>query len=216
MVTAPKDPTIEFPLRLRQALDAAGFLPEGEGRQQQIATRFKVSQQAAGKWLRGETLPEFKRVIEIAVATGFTVDWLMTGRGPERALRKDELVRMDEHGEVTVLRFQDSSAGAEARAALTTGHAASSYQVVRHDPVILLDMIAGAVAPFGLEVTEASRIDAQRGLLLHATWKAQPVQLGSRFQVVKRGGEISTPDLPGRMDDDDSADEDDGDVAEPG
>lgn len=214
MVTTPKDPKIEFPLRLRKALDAAGFQPEGGGRQQELATRFKVSQQAAGKWLRGETLPELARVIEIAIATGFMVEWLLTGRGPERALRNDELVRMDEKGEVTVLRFQDSSAGDEARAALATGHPASSYQVVRHDPMILIDMIAGAVAPFGLEVTDASRIDAQGGLVLRARWKTREVRTGSRFKVVTRDEKIRPPDLPGRMEDDDEAEDDD--IAEPG
>lgn len=207
MVTAPKDPTFEFPLRLRKALDAAGFPPEGDGRQQQIATRFKVSQQAAGKWLRGETLPEFKRVIEIAVETGFTVDWLMTGRGPERALRKDEMVRMDEHGEVTVLRFQDSSAGNEAHHVLTTAHPASSYQVVRHDPAIVVDVIAGAIAPFGLEVTAASRIDAQRGLVLRAMWKPEQARTGALFNVLTRGN-LPSPNLPGEMEEDAAADED--------
>ena len=87
MVTSGKDPKVDFPSRLNQALDAAGFAPEGAGRQQALAKKLDVSQQAAGKWLRGETLPELGRVIEIALFTGRNVEWLLTGRGPARARR---------------------------------------------------------------------------------------------------------------------------------
>ena len=172
MVTSGKDPKVDFPSRLNQALDAAGFAPEGAGRQQALAKKLEVSQQAAGKWLRGETLPELARVIEIAVFTGRNVEWLLTGRGPERALRPDEVVRMDEHGEISVLKFSDDASGRLTHEACVAAEPAGLYQVVRQDPALVVDVVAGALGAFGLVVDgQKTRIDGRRGLQLHAHWK---------------------------------------------
>lgn len=172
MVTSGKDPKVDFPARLNQALDAAGFAPEGAGRQQALAKKLDVSQQAAGKWLRGETLPELARVIEIALFSGHNVEWLLTGRGPARALRPDEVVRMDEHGEISVLKFADDAAGRMTHEACVAAEPAALYQVVRQDPGLVVDVVAGALGAFGLVVDgQRTRIDGRRGLQLHAHWK---------------------------------------------
>lgn len=172
MVTSVKDARIDFPVRLNQALDAAGFAPEGSGRQQALASKMKVSQQAAGKWLRGETLPELARVIEIALFTGHNVEWLLTGRGPNRALRPNEVVRMDEHGEISVLKFSDDASGRLTHEACVAAEPAGLYQVVRQDPALVVDVVAGALGAFGLVVeANRTRIDGRRGLTLHARWK---------------------------------------------
>jgi len=172
MVTSGKDTRVHFPLRLNQALDAAGFAPEGAGRQQTLAKRLGVSQQATGKWLRGETLPELARVIEIAVFTGHNVEWLLTGRGPERALRPNEVVRMDEDGEITVLKFSEDANGRLTHEACVATEPAGLYQVVRQDPALVVDVVAGALAAFGLVVDgQKTRIDGRRGLQLHASWR---------------------------------------------
>lgn len=172
MVTSGKDPKVDFPSRLNQALDAAGFAPEGAGRQQALAKKLDVSQQAAGKWLRGETLPELARVIEIALFSGHNVEWLLTGRGPARALRPNEVVRMDAHGEISVLKFADDASGRMTHEACVAAEPAGLYQVVRQDPGLVVDVVAGALGAFGLVVDgQRTRIDGRRGLQLHARWK---------------------------------------------
>lgn len=171
MVTSHKDPRIEFPTRLHEALTAAGFPAEGSGRQQALAKLLKVSQQAAGKWLRGESLPELARVIEIALATGYTVEWLLTARGPKVALRADESVRMDKDGAVTVLKYKEGSDGAAARQAVVAAEPASIFQVARQDPDLVLDVIEGAIRPFGLAFEPGTSIDPVRGLVVKAKWQ---------------------------------------------
>ena len=111
-------------------------------------------------------------MIEIAVFTGRNVEWLLTGRGPERALRPDEVVRMDEHGEISVLKFSDDASGRLTHEACVAAEPAGLYQVVRQDPALVVDVVAGALGAFGLVVDgQKTRIDGRRGLQLHAHWK---------------------------------------------
>lgn len=71
-----------FALRLRELCEDAA-LPE-RGRQTLLAKKFAVSQQAAKKWLSGESLPELDKVVAIADWGGVTVNWLLQGFGPKR------------------------------------------------------------------------------------------------------------------------------------
>lgn len=189
MVTITQDPRIGFAERLNAALDDAGYPPEGKGRQQRLAKRFGVSQQAAGKWLRGDSLPELDRVVNLAMETGRTVEWLLTERGPEKVLKDADLVRIDAAGEVSVLQVKEGLGGDETRA-LLTHDPVSAYQVIRHDARIVLDVIAAALRPLGLEVTEKSYIDVKTGLHLTAQWRTQDSIGGHHMS------KAVAPDLP--------------------
>lgn len=71
-----------FSARLREICEDAE-MPE-RGRQTLLAKQFSVSQQAAKKWLSGESLPELDKVVAIADWAGVTVNWLLQGLGPKR------------------------------------------------------------------------------------------------------------------------------------
>lgn len=70
------------------------------GRQSALAAQFKVTPNAARKWLLGLGLPETDVAIAIARWAEVNFEWLMTGRGPKqgdkvptRALIVDEVLR---------------------------------------------------------------------------------------------------------------------------
>jgi transcriptional regulator with XRE-family HTH domain len=71
-----------FSSRLKEVCEDEG-LPE-RGRQTALAKRFSVSQQAAKKWLSGESLPELDKVISIANWADVNVVWLLQGIGSKR------------------------------------------------------------------------------------------------------------------------------------
>lgn len=51
--------------------------------QQDLATRIGVQRSAVAQWeKKGGNLPSMNHLIEIALATGVTLEWLGTGRGP--------------------------------------------------------------------------------------------------------------------------------------
>jgi transcriptional regulator with XRE-family HTH domain len=59
------------------------------GRQSRLAVRFKVSQQAAKKWLDGKGYPTIETVVEIADWADVNVNWLLQGVGPKHGNRID-------------------------------------------------------------------------------------------------------------------------------
>lgn len=68
--------------RFNAVLDAADIPAANDGRQAVIAKMFDISARAAGKWLNGESIPKYERVIEIIEkfkSTGVTYEWLMSG-----------------------------------------------------------------------------------------------------------------------------------------
>lgn len=170
MVTITSDPRIGFSARLADALDAIDFPREGSGRQKKLAETAGVSQQAAGKWLRGESLPELTKAISIAYAANVTVEWLLTGRGPRNVLRADQLVRMNETGDIELLTFEDGMAGGHTRGVLVAAEPVGAYEVIRQDPALLIDVLRAALGVLGLSVVESSSIDRQSGLSLKARW----------------------------------------------
>lgn len=77
----------EFALRLNAALDRQGFsLPDAgtplAAKKKWLTSRFKVSGEAARKWLSGEGQPEPARWADLAAALGVQVEWLYSGAGP--------------------------------------------------------------------------------------------------------------------------------------
>lgn len=64
-------------------------LPE-RGRQSELAKLFKVSQQAARKWLEGAGYPSIDTAREISRWGKVNFDWLMTGRGTKMSCTENE------------------------------------------------------------------------------------------------------------------------------
>jgi transcriptional regulator with XRE-family HTH domain len=78
------DDTIKaFARRLREICEDMG-LPSERGLQTRLAREFKVSPNAARKWLLGEGMPELDLAIEIANWANVSVLWLLQGTGPKR------------------------------------------------------------------------------------------------------------------------------------
>lgn len=76
-------PHEEFAGRLRKALDTVNF-PGDRARAGALADKYAVSRETTRKWLLGLALPELPRIIELAQDTGASLEWLATGRGPQR------------------------------------------------------------------------------------------------------------------------------------
>lgn len=77
-----------FARRLNEALNVSlPDIPEkGKGRQMFVASKFKVSQKGARKWLEGEGFPKLEQAIIIAKELKVSLEWLLTGRGERRML----------------------------------------------------------------------------------------------------------------------------------
>lgn len=69
-----------FSKRLSKALDYAG-VPGGRERRLAVSRMFGVSREAVRKWLAGESIPDTKRLPEIAKLLGVRAEWLITGAG---------------------------------------------------------------------------------------------------------------------------------------
>lgn len=54
-----------------------------QGRQTAVAKIFKISQEAARKWLEGESIPTFERQDQICEWGSVNYEWLMRGKGPK-------------------------------------------------------------------------------------------------------------------------------------
>lgn len=75
---------------MRELCDDKG-LP-ARGRQTRLGERFKVSQQAARKWLDGVNYPDMKTIVAIAEWAEVNVNWLLQGQGPKHGNRVDAKV----------------------------------------------------------------------------------------------------------------------------
>lgn len=119
MCSMEHDPKRAFSNRLNEALDDAGFPPKGEGRQNAVAKAFRVSQVAARKWLEGESIPNTKRLAEMAERVGTTVEWLLSGHG-----RKGEFVHVGEeraaYNDFAMVPLYDVKAAAGGGAVVTS------------------------------------------------------------------------------------------------
>jgi transcriptional regulator with XRE-family HTH domain len=73
----------EFSKRLDSALTYAG-IPADRHRRAIVSKLFGVSREAVRKWLAGESIPDTKRISDIAREMGVRGEWLLTGQGPMR------------------------------------------------------------------------------------------------------------------------------------
>lgn len=78
----------DFATRLHELCDDMQLPPE-RGRQSRLAAIFRVTPNAARKWLNGEGMPELETAIEIANWADANVTWLLQGTGPKRGDRVD-------------------------------------------------------------------------------------------------------------------------------
>lgn len=83
----------EFAARLHEICDDMG-LPKVRGRQTKLAQLFKVSPNAARKWLQGLGMPEIELAVLIANWAGVNLNWLLQGVGPKHGTRVDAKVLM--------------------------------------------------------------------------------------------------------------------------
>jgi len=79
-MVAPTNP-YPFADRLNRALKGAG-IPDDRSRRSRLAQEFGVSRESVRKWLVGESIPDTKRIEEIAKYCGARGEWLLTGQGP--------------------------------------------------------------------------------------------------------------------------------------
>lgn len=70
----------DFWVRLTTAFRDAG-LPTS---QTAIARQLQVGQSAVAKWVHGAGYPTLRKCITAALLTGTNVEWLLTGRGPQK------------------------------------------------------------------------------------------------------------------------------------
>jgi len=73
-----------FKDRLNELCDDAGVPPKGKNRQAIVGKMFGVSQEAARKWLEGESVPSQERIYEICKKWDVSYEWVMSGRGQKR------------------------------------------------------------------------------------------------------------------------------------
>lgn len=81
MVASNNQEKLAFARRLDTALRHAG-IPPNRQRLKRVATMFGVSREAARKWLAGETMPDMKRIPEIARELHVRAEWLLTEEPP--------------------------------------------------------------------------------------------------------------------------------------
>lgn len=108
-----------FAERMRVVADRLGIPPKGKNRQASLGKLFNVSQEAARKWLSGESIPEMARCIEIAKRAEVSIEWLLTGRGVEVYSNTPEakvllaMQHMDEATKYQLVKIGDSLAEPE-------------------------------------------------------------------------------------------------------
>lgn len=74
---------IAFAKRLNEALEEKGLVERGRAGKLQSMLRDPPSRVAISKWLSGESLPEVKRLGEISLLIGRSVQWMLTGHDEE-------------------------------------------------------------------------------------------------------------------------------------
>lgn len=97
-----------FSQRLHRALDYA-HIPKKRGRPAAVAKLFGVSREAARKWLDAESIPDTKRIPQIARRLQVRAEWLLSGVGPmEQTTMNDDLQQLiDTYNAMTETQRQE-------------------------------------------------------------------------------------------------------------
>ncbi|WP_227574681.1 S24 family peptidase [Acinetobacter bohemicus] len=69
----------DFAKRINEAMELKGFPVRGRARV--LSKEFEVSDKGAGKWLKGEAIPETSKLPLLASFLGVSTEWLMSGVG---------------------------------------------------------------------------------------------------------------------------------------
>lgn len=96
MVVSPEKNKRDFAERLDAALRHAN-IPADRQRLGRLATMFGVSREAARKWLAAESMPDTKRIPDIARLLGVRAEWLLLGQPPMTERDDEEVARESHH-----------------------------------------------------------------------------------------------------------------------
>lgn len=69
----------DFARRLNKAMDIAGYPVRGRARI--LSKKFDVSDKGAGKWVKGDAMPETAKIPLIAAFLSVNSEWLLSGKG---------------------------------------------------------------------------------------------------------------------------------------
>lgn len=67
----------DFAKRINEAMDLKGYPVRGRARV--LSKQFDISDKGAGKWLKGESIPETSKLPLLAGFLGVSIEWLMSG-----------------------------------------------------------------------------------------------------------------------------------------
>lgn len=84
-----------FAKRLREAFDGMS--------QADIARRCKTTDATIKIYMDGDRLPIAEMLLQIHRVTGINIQWLLTGKGPRRVERVNEMFTEEEEGEIREL-----------------------------------------------------------------------------------------------------------------
>lgn len=98
MVALTKEQAREgFAKRFNEALNETPEVPKDRGRIAWVAKRYRVTGEAARKWVRGEDIPDRANLANISRDLGVNSEWLFAGLGNKRPIVVDALrVELDE------------------------------------------------------------------------------------------------------------------------
>ncbi len=88
----------EFALRLKIAFDHASNA--------EIARRLKTTDATVKMYTDAMRLPVYEILVEISRVTGINLNWLMTGKGPQRVLRSENLFSDEEMNSIRELALR--------------------------------------------------------------------------------------------------------------
>jgi len=77
-----------FAKRINEAMDLKGYPMRGRARI--LSKQFEVSDKGAGKWLKGESIPETSKLPLLASFLGVTTEWLLNGNSVPVIKQKED------------------------------------------------------------------------------------------------------------------------------
>lgn len=69
----------DFAKRLSEAMDLKGYPVRGRARV--LSKEFEISDKGAGKWIKGEAMPETSKFPQLSKFLGVSAEWLLNGNG---------------------------------------------------------------------------------------------------------------------------------------
>lgn len=97
----------DFSKRLHIAMDNAKLPLRGRGRI--LSQTFGVSDKGAGKWLKGEAIPETSKIPLIAHFLNVSSEWLLSGVGEISVSSKEQSKHIQNSGLIPLLSWQQAN-----------------------------------------------------------------------------------------------------------